>query len=90
MQRRLAKAIPSPQSYKIKINPNNAGHKGIDEETKILRRKNKTAARLEQPDRFEPDVEKTFPGIAAVPKEILEESFKLRGYDIYIPIYTHT
>ena len=82
MRRRLSKTITSTQNFKLKIYPENARYKGSIEDTHILHRKDKTRARLEDPSLFEPDLDKTFPGLVSVPKHILEQSIELCGNQI--------
>ncbi len=60
MQRRLERAFPKAQDFHLRIYEDSSRYEGIERE---LKRKEKMKVRTEDPTRFEPHVDATFPGI---------------------------
>ena len=63
MQRRLENAFPNPGTFRLKIYEENSRHQGVDDEISELRRKEKVKAPMQDPAKFGPNVNATFPGI---------------------------
>ena len=84
MVRSLSVSFPILKSAHLKIFPESASYKAIDEDVRNLTKRPKVMARLEDPSTFELDVECTYLGFDTLPLSFRgrRESFHLYGGDI--------